>query len=354
MPIRFIFLFLGLTISFTVFGQENTKIDIHKTSKTPFDSLFIKTFPGKFVPRLIIGLNETSVDYEKKGEKTLNYLSNNPLNIGLGIDYKWLSLEYTQSLETDPEDLDKGSTKTEGFGLGLSTRKIWFKSFLQYNQGFYLENTDEILPGFYQRQKSFYTRPDLKTATLFTSLNYGFNTRKFSHSANLYQLEKQTKSAGSFVMGLSFALNAYQADSVLTPQKGAQTPYLELLKEFGLASAGLNIGYVHNFCFGKDKNWFVSLAMIPAIMYEKGEIKLGNGTIKEINGIAGFMAEGRFGFGYNSDLWFLSINSRAFSMTNDLDAEDPLSITYTSTQISYGYRFEIPKNRPGWLKKLGL
>lgn len=326
-----------------------------KPEPTAIDTTYIKTFPDRVAVRIIREVQLVSIDYQQDGLKNLQFNSNNPTNTGFGIDYKWLSMEYTRTLPWTKVNPLKGESRMQGFGVAASTRKIWFKAFYRENTGFYLENTDVFLPDFKARnEKRFYHRPDIRANTFFSTLNYCFNHRRFSNSSNLYQLEKQRRSAGSFVSGLSFVQNSYTADSSLLPSASVfNTEGIRQTVALLIVSLGVNIGYIHNFSFGAKRQWFFNIGVIPGIAYQAGSRTLSNGVENEFS-TTGLNSEVRLSAGYNHSRWFSCIGFRYFSVFNEADKTNPISIAYSTGHICLGYRFNSPANRPELLKKIGL
>jgi hypothetical protein len=334
-------------------AQEST--NQKKTDLSPIDTSYIKTFPDRIAIRFIREVQLVSIVYELEGLKDLQYNSNNPTNTGFGIDYKWLSLEYTRSLPWTKAHPLKGESRMQGIGVATSTRKIWFKAFYRENTGFYLENTDVLLPNFKtQNEQQFYQRPDIRANTFFSTLNYCFNHRRFSNSSNLYQLEQQRRSAGSFISGLSLVRNGYTADSALLPKAtAANTEGIRQTVLLLVLSVGVNIGYIHNFSFGAKRQWFFNIGAIPGIAYQSGNRKLSNGVVNRFS-TTGVNSELRLSAGYNHGRWFSCFGFRYFSVFNEADKTNSISIAYSSGHVCLGYRFNSPENRPSFLKTLGL
>lgn len=338
---------------FSVFGQDS-KVEIRSGTKSGFDSSYIRRFENRLVVRYISEYQYTELNYAPSNFGELAYMTNNPMNYGVGVDYKWLSLEYTTRVPFDPPEREYGTTQLTGFGLGISTRKFWFKSFYQSNKGFYLDETDKWIPGYTESHNgNFYQRQDLQTQTYFAALTYGFNHRKFSNNAALYQLEQQTKSAGTFALGLAVAHNSHQADSNIIPRRSEKQFEFNLLESSSLLSIGITGGYLHNFVWGDGKNWFCSLAILPGFLYQSGTVKLESENEKKFTSWSGEYAEGRLSFGFNGEKWLTGLSARAFSMVGS-DEINPLQITYSYAQFFIGYRFSIRETRNPLLKKLGF
>lgn len=342
-----------VSFGFQIFAQDS-KVEIRSGARTGFDSNYIRRFPNQLVVRYISEYQSTELNYAPGDFGELAYMTNNPMNYGVGIDYKWLSLEYTTRIPFDPPEKEYGSTQLNGIGLGISSRKFWFKSFYQFNKGFYLDETDKWIPGYTAGHAGdYYQRPDLQTQTYFASLTYGFNHRKFSNNAALYQLEQQIKSAGTFAIGIAVAHNSHQADSNIIPRRRERQFEFNLLESSRLLSIGISGGYLHNFVWGMEKNWFCSLAILPGFLYQTGTIRLESQNEKSFNSWSGGFAEGRLSFGYNGEKWLVGLSARAFSMLAS-EENNPIQLTYSYGQFFLGYRFALPETRNRFLRMLRL
>lgn len=342
-----------LAISFENWAQQ-TKIEVRASPQTGFDSTYIRRFPNRLVVRYISEYQLANLSYEPRDFGELSYETNNPMNYGFGVDYKWISFEYTRNVPWAPPEPGYGKTELNGFGLGLSSRKFWFKTFYQFNQGYYLDETEKWYPAITQRGEKAYLRPDLKTRTFFSTLTYGFNHRKFSNNAALYQLEQQLKSAGTFACGITLSYNSFSADSNIIPRREEKQFAFNLMESLNMWSFGVCGGYLHNFVWGKDRNWFCSLALLPGVLFQSGHLKREKESETSFTSFQGGYAEGRLAFGYNGQKWLAGLSSRAFSMFSSGDENNPVGLTYSYAQFFVGYRFQMPETQNSLLKKLSL
>jgi hypothetical protein len=272
----------------------------------------------------------------------------------LALDYKWFTIEYTSTFGA-VADPARGQTKLNSLGFGLTGRKFWFRNFFQNTQGYYLQNPQYFFPDFNPSTDSYPSRADLQSFTYFANLNYGFNHRKFSNMAALWQLERQKKSAGSFTTGLTFAVASYTADSALIPPAYQELfPKSEFIEGFSLLLAGVNVGYLHTFAFGKTKKWFVSLALIPGVSYQKGLAVQADDTDSRTEEKIGLQGEARLVFGYNGDRWYTSVSSVSYAITTRFDQATPFSQGYHYARFVVGYKIKMPEHNNRFLKKIGF
>jgi len=217
-----------------------------------------------------------------------------------------------------------------------------------------MENPQYLNPDFNPMNDPYPLRPDLQTFTYFASLNYGFNHRKFSNMASLWQLERQKKSAGSFTVGLSFAISSFSSDSSIVPtiarQNFTETSYLTGM-DFLLS--GLNFGYLHNFAMGKTRKWFISLALIPGISVQKAITFNEEGKTGPRETVFGAQVETRVIAGWNGDFWYSTISSVVYGITTDF-SNNMISQSYGYFRFVVGYKIKLKETKSPFLKKIGL
>lgn len=216
----------SLTVLLKKIPRENE--NIIKGSDLGYLPGYVASFRDNFIVTLV---NETkysriNVNYNTYSNTySLNYKTNDLNTWGIGLDYKWLTFEYTRKMPWYTPDPTMGDVENNGLGFGLTLRKFSFRFFFEKYKGYYLENTDAWIPKANpDAPEYYYIRPDISTRMYYTKLNYVFNHKKFSNNASMWQLERQQKKAGSFVAGLTYIYNTFQADSSIIPVKADTIP----------------------------------------------------------------------------------------------------------------------------------
>jgi len=319
-----------------------------------YDTNYIKSFREYFVLTLVSANTNNNIAVTDTTGQDVNFASNLPFSFGLALDYRWFTAEYTSTFGRTGNP-KKGETSMRSFGFGLTGRKLWFRNFYQKTQGYYVENPWYFNPNFNPEVDFFPSRSDVTSTVYYANLNYGFNHRKFSNMAALWQLERQKKSAGSFTVGATLSLATYSADSALIPSR-----YQDLFEgrdfvtNFEFALIGLNGGYLHTFAFGKQRKLFVNLAFIPGLSYQAGTAYSAVTESTQTKRAPGAQLEGRLVFGYNGDRWYGSMSSVGYVISTNFEETNPFSQGYSFFRFVVGYKFLMPEHNIKLLKKIGL
>ncbi len=284
----------------------------------------------------------------------LNYKTNSLLTYGFCLDYKWLSLEYTTQMPWTELHPERGESKNFGVGFGFSFRKWTFRNFLQVSEGYYLENTNAWQSNYWQNNSPYYVRPDISTSTYYSTLNYIFNHKKFSNAASLWQLERQLKPVGTFVLGASYIYNNFYADSSIVPTIPNVNYPRNQNTYFSLNAIGINFGWQGTLPLFRSKKWFIGTAIIPGFSYQFGKLTVADlGTINK-DKLIGYQSEFRSSLGFNGDKWYICASYRAFGNVNAINHSEPLSITNSYTRLYVGYRFNDPQIKHPLVQKFRL
>lgn len=338
---------LFLVLTTTCFAQE-------KELNGGIDTNYIKSFRDDLVLTFVGTSAGNQLSSNDLNGKTITYSTNLPTSFGLGIDYKWLTIEYASSFgRTGPPE--KGYTDMRSVGFGLTGRKLLFRNFYHQTHGFYLTNPEYINPSFNPATDNYPFRSDVQSTVYYATLNYCFNHRKFSSIASLWQLERQQKSAGSFITGVSFSLAGYQSDSALFPQRLKNNFEKEdAITDFKYALYGVNAGYVHTFAFGRSRKFFLSLGLIPGISFQSGSSYSTTSGNRLYKNTVGLHTEARYSLGYNGDKWYAALCGTSYAVTSTFEGENPLAQGYFFSRIAIGHKFKMKETKLPFLQRLGL
>ena len=351
---RSLWLLLFLLLCGGLHAQFGKKIQSFLTVDTnavpDYDTAYIAAYRSDLVISVVAKLNVVDVAVEQnQSEGTsddFTYSINGKEQYGFGLDYKWLSVEATFTVPALSDyDASLGKTTSKGLGIGFTGRRLWARGFWNTTKGYYLNE-----PERWTGSEDPIVREDLSNRTFLLSLNYALsNKRRFSQNAALFQMERQKKSAGTAVAGLSAWHTTISADSsILSPA---------LVDTFQLATGfsgvqrlliGATIGYTHTFSFGHKG--FLHAAILPGVTYADQrittptEILHGTGTA--------IVTEFKLGAGFNGDRWYGAITTSYYYSTAQIAEELNLSTNYGFVRFAIGIRLGDPGIKV--LGKVGL
>ena len=281
---------------------------------------------------------------DKSLAKTLKYASNTGATFGFGLDYRFLTFEYSRDIpglfNADPA---KGTGESFSARFGLTGRKWVFSGLLQSYQGMYIKNPDEIDPSWDTETQGYPHRDDIGSTVVFGSINYYFNAKKYSTLAALWQLNRQLKSAGSVVAGLTIRTNALYADSNVIPRN--LNRYFNTDDQFKVginSSIGINLGYAYNYVF-KEK-FFASVMFVPGINMQTGNLEFFNGDEISYKSKLGFHGDFRCIIGYNADRYYGGIHYANYYLQHAFDTRLTLGESTTYLRFFVGRRFGFTKH----------
>lgn len=307
---------LVFIISFqTTFAQKRTNSLLEKLKRSErYDSTYIRQYRNQWCVTLLGVKRDFFMDITNPtiANQTLSFSPKNQYSWGIGLDYKWFTVEVTMKY---PFHFSSNSQKNNfGIRLGLTRQRFWFASFYQRYKGMNVDFTTDSLNLVNQRLIPPF-RNDIFTSSLHLSLNYGFNHRKYSQMAALWQIDRQLKSAGTFVVGVSAFVYRIQADSTLVPNTLNRLFNRESqVINSSTKNIGINVGYSHTFVI--QKKFFAHLSLIPSVSYQYREYKLVQSDDLYVRGLS-ISSEARVIMGYNGDKWYAGLNFANYSFTEN-------------------------------------
>ena len=215
----------------------------------------IEVFPGNFLirPRFVYPIVSVNVSNRLfgKGEK-FSYMPAMPGVVGLSLKIKKVYISAALQLPAS-EALKKkyGVTKFRNININIQGRIVNWGLFYRDYKGFYLSNYKQYYPNWNQDSLGYPKSPGLRI--IEGGINLGFNFNKnFSMNAAFAQGERQKKSAGSFLMGLSERYQRIEADtSFVPPTQGSLYPNLDKLVYGNFISTIVYLGFGYQFVIKK-------------------------------------------------------------------------------------------------------
>jgi hypothetical protein len=287
----------------------------------------------------------------------LRYEANTRSNFIATFDYKWLSLSLGLfSFGTTDSDRKGNSTQFSIRG-SYNGKRLWNSNFYQSYKGFYLTNPQVAYPLWNPKTDLYPQRPDVKTTTFFSNLYYCFTPDKFSYRAALWQLDRQEKSAGSFLAGAAMRFYSLNSDSGITmiPKsvQGLFDAQFRIIAQ-RVSNFSLNIGYVHTFVY--DKSWFLTLYFVPGLSLQNGYYQPEGLQIRSDRSKVTGTTEFRIIAGYNGDKWYGGLSSYSISFAGSRDIGTWVDNNYNWFRLFVGFRLDAPEGERRFkiLEKIGL
>jgi hypothetical protein len=317
-----------------------------------YDTAYIKSYRDNFVVTLVNTVNSGSVNITSSNGKSLQYSTNLANNWGIGLDYKWFTFEYTTYIPgLSSSDPTKGVTDHFNLGFGITGRKWWFRNFIARYNGYYVEDPTAIDTAW-DPGEAYPVRNDLGSFTYLASFNYGFNYRRYSHNAFLWQLERQKRSQGTWVAGVTFWYNSLSSDSSLVPAYiRADFPDAANFNQVNRIILSLNGGYSYTLALWKKG--FLSGLLVPGITMQRQVFFFPDGLAnKDTDWGLGLMAEFRVALGYNGDTWYTSLSYGNYVAAGNVSPD--VTIGSGSGVVRFAVGVRLPGLNNPFLKKFGL
>lgn len=315
------------------------------------DTTYIASYRSNLTLSLLVRYQSVDVDIEQDEGDDLSFSANTTEQYGVGLNFKWLSAEATFNVPAfDDYDPALGKSRSRGFGLGYTGRKLWARGFWNNTTGYYLQNPARWTEGWKEGDAPV-TRPDISSKSYVLSVNYALSgKRRFSQNAALFQVERQKKSAGTFVVGLSGWLTTVAGDSSLLSQALVDTFQLASgFRQLDRTVAAFTIGYTHTFAFWHKG--FITASWMPGLGYVHQRIGVGGATELEGSG-AGVVSEFKLGVGYSGNRWYTALTTAYYYSTTPIAEHLNLSTNYGFLRFALGIRLGDPGIKG--LEKVGL
>lgn len=270
---------------------------------------------------------------------------------GLMFSYKWLNARLTTSAgNLTYSSPNRGTTDNLGLALGYTGDRWWIRGFYEGYRGYYIANPESYDPSWFRNHTSFPVKPDLRSRTLYTNIYYGFNGDEYSHRAMMWQSQRQKKSAGSLMVGMSAGYDRIISDSTIIPSDA--TPEFDVLSNvsgYETITLAVNVGYAYSIVL--PGRWSLGLMFTPGLAGTFGEIEQISGSDRKIPFEWGVMSEARAQLAYHGEKWFGGLSANSYLLTKPVRGE-LFNNLHTYVRFNVGYRLAMPKSR--FLRKFGL
>lgn len=258
MPIALKHIVVAITVLFTIFGYAQQQQKKEKPPKEKKEKVLpenIEAFPKNFLirPRFVYPIVSINVSNRMfgKGEK-FSYMPAMPGVVGLSLKIKKVYISAAIQLPASKVLKQKyGETKFRNININIQGRIVNWGLFYRDYKGFYLTNYKAYYPNRNEDSLGYPQSPGLRSTEAGLNLGFNFN-RNFSMNAAFAQGERQKKSAGSFLMGISERYQRLEADtSFVPPTQGSLYPNLNKFVYGNFFSTIIYVGFGYQFVINK-------------------------------------------------------------------------------------------------------
>ncbi len=334
-----------------IFTQSSfAQFDFRSIFTGEVDTLYYDELPNHFTAKFFTNRKFSDFSFDDNLlSNHLEYNSNTNSAVGFGMSYKWLGVNLGYAFG-DANESTYGKTKRFDFQTHVHLRKLTFGFYTSRYQGYYLENSYDMINDW--PQFTYYIRGDIKKTTVGLSASYVFNSKKYSNRATFLQNEWQKKSAGSLITGFSVFYDKISADSSFVPSEIKEPDFYrgehwDGTSYFGL---GANVGYV--FTWVVAQHFFLNLGL-------SGGLATGRHTYYPVDEskIHKFRANlnliSSSGFGYNSERFYVGFSYASIMSTLNTPIEQT-SMNFSSGRSMFvmAYRFRMKEGArilPRWI-----
>ncbi|MES2590795.1 MAG: DUF4421 family protein [Bacteroidota bacterium] len=329
-------------VSFALKGKDTT---VYKN----IDTMCIENCRNLLNTRFVIAGRSNKFSITNYGTKeSLEYKINSNTNIGIGLSYKGIGIEFQVSPKFLNRD-DKLYGKSQQFSIATSanSRRFIYDFFLRVNQGFHTTKGTPV-PGDTTGAVTYFYRPDITNTNLGGEFVYVFNNKRFSSSAPYNFTQRQKRSEGSALLGTFFSLYGINADSVIFPDslKDRFKPEVQFRRATTLTS-GISYGYTYTFILWKY--WFINLYTLPGLSIHQYYSTNAYSEETKSSVSLGLTFQYRFSIGLNRPKYFFGISAVGNNYSINNNKSSTLSYQYGSVRAYYGYRFALKKE---YLKRM--
>lgn len=339
-PAVLIAFLLGLPV--LVQGQTATRSILpDPTRPHSYDTTYVLSHRKALSVGLVTSLQNAVIQLRDTLGNQFSYITNNPVQYGLGLSLGWLTVEGTISVPglSVPDSL-KGPTDSRNLGVGINGRRFAARALWNSSQGFHPEEP-WLADTTWTPGRAFPSRGDIDSRTLLASVNYALSgKRRFSFKAALNQNERQQRSAGTFVLGGALWLNDIRSAEPFVPATAGRFEDRVAFDHIQRSVLGLTIGYWHTLSIARKG--FITGALVPGVSAQRQRIEREGVEARESEWQAGALAEAKVGAGYNGDRVYLAVNGAIYLSSGGTPEGIDVTTGFRFVRFTLGFRFKPP------------
>lgn len=306
--------------------------------KAQTDSTKIKSYADQVMIRVNLDTNIENYTFSEGDEDNLKQTIlaiNNKTKASFSVDYKIISATLSFAPRFFPGNNDnerKGSSSYTDFRFRFFPERFVQTLYYKNVRGFYIENMQDLVPGWQEDRDSYIQFPDLRVQTFGGSTAYILK-KDFSLKSLYTQGEWQKNSMGSWVPFLDYDFTIFR--NTINGLKSKEYQY----------NFGANIGYFYNWVIAEKVSVapYLTVGLGGKLTSFKDTLENGSKGPKQNEQYLTVKGSGGLRIGYNSDRFLfggmLNFNATAYDEKENSTVEN--NNTYGLLYI--GYRFPPPK-----------
>ncbi|PWN68692.1 DUF4421 domain-containing protein [Chryseobacterium phosphatilyticum] len=305
------------------------------SGKAQSDTANIKSYADQVMIRANLDTNIESYVFsegENRDENKRIFSINNKTKISFSIDYKIISATLAFAPRFFPDNKDnelKGNSSYTDFSFRFFPKRFIQTLYYKNVKGFYLENMQDVVPGWKEGIDPHIQFPDLRVQSFGGSTAYVLN-KNFSARSIYTQGEWQKNSGGSWVPFLDYDLTVFS--NIVDEQKNKEYQY----------KIGANMGYFYNWVIGKKVNIAPYLALGFGGKFSSFRDSAAGGS--KVNAQYFTMRmEGGLHVGYNTDRFLFGGKMNFGASAYEQRKNETIENNNLYGLLYIGYRFAPPK-----------
>jgi hypothetical protein len=317
-----------ISIPIILYSQEQKKSE-NEYYKDLSDSLLVKPYLAYTAADYSIYYNNANSRSEMIKYNTLEKEVN-----GITLSWKDFGISAGVGRVTAPEYKDEaGKNKLSyDFRINYLGRKIGYDLYFLKQDGLFLKNREKNPDG----TLPYYSSMDFTIAS--ANLYYIFSCETFSLRAAYDSIDRQLKSAGSFLIMMSSGVIRVSDDSsMLREESNSVEEKMKGLKECRTEYVSISPGYSRTFVF--FDNFFFNFLLFCGIGADRTVYAVDSGEIAEKELF--LRANSKFALGYSGDKFFcgasLNLDVQKISMERGIST----SAGFYDSKFYAGYRFSM-------------
>ncbi|MFN5921986.1 MAG: DUF4421 family protein [Bacteroidota bacterium] len=314
-------------------------------TRASYDTGYVDSYYDDYMHLTLVSLKQTHQVTVANTDKSLTYIyrPNSVFRFGMGVDYRFLSLEYSSQIDAlNKSDLRKGFSELNSFRLGITGRRLLVNLLLQDIKGMYLENVADFSASWSSLTDFYPRRKDMHSVAYVGSMYYFFNHSRYSTMASLWQIDRQKKPAGSFLAGVTMSYHSLSGDTAVGPQATLANDSSAIIKD-KVYQYGLNVGYAYNLVL--YKRFFFNAIMVPGVNIQLGEESYTNGKKENQKPSTGLHGDFRFTAGYNGTRYYSGIMYTNNFLFSKIRSNVNIDFYHEYVRFFAGARFNIRKRK---------